>query len=168
MRPTCKVYTRPGSSGLARVGPRGCKIRGTADAGGNELTRTSQDGTAKNKVTAHAGHYYCNLSRGGRSETFLWDTGATYTSCGRNLAKKWGLFNASNQPIREYTVTEMRLADGKTRRFHQFDDVDVVCSINGRDYPISITVVVSSRSRASNLFGLQGIRQLPGVKVRFS
>ena len=154
-RPTGKVVTRPGERG-ARIAPKGCKVRKTQEGDG-QIRSYTKAGVEKSKVTTKRLKYTLTASKNDHSVRMLFDTGAMVTTIQQGDVARWGLgAPAATKPL--------RVASGQTIQVPVHSGVAFSVRINGRSYPVTSSVYVTAGDR---LLGVDSIRQLPGVTVKY-
>ena len=154
-RPTCKVVARPGQRG-GRIAPKGCKVRKTQEGGG-QIRSYTKAGVEKSKVLTKRLKYTLTASKNGHRVSMIFDTGAMVTTIKQADANRWGLgAPAATKPL--------TVASGATIQAPVHTGVAFSVRINGRRYPVTSTLYVTAGDR---LLGVDSIRQLPGVSVKY-
>ena len=176
-RPKCKVVLREYGSGGARIHPRGCRVTGRVQTLAGPTLKVSKRGQLKpqkNKVKTRERvfhvHARTNYMREGapRHVRFIYDTGATDSTCNLQTARQLGLINADNTPTERYrnsvTQTTATTASNQTIHVQRFAGVRMQLRETGRFSNGEMLLL----PHGSNLFGVSHMRgQSKYLSVKF-
>ena len=175
-RPKCKVVLRQYGSGGARIHPRGCRVTGRVETLAGPTLKVNKRGRIKQpkmkiKTRQREFNVYArtNQMRHGapRYVPFLYDTGATDSTCNLQTARHLGLINADSTPTERYrnsvSFVNVTTASNEEIRVRKFGRVRLELRETGRNSIGDLIIL----PRGSNLFGvghMRGQRKFLSVK----
>ena len=101
--------------------------------------------------------------------TFMWDTGASYTSMGQRTARKLKILGRNNQPINGFRyqpgVVNSELADGSRNANRQINNVPITFAGYGQE-TVRGSILISQMENATALYGLSHIQNVKTLKIK--
>ena len=177
-RPKCKVVLREYGSGGARIHPRGCRVTGRVETLAGPTLKVNKRGRIKQpkvKIKTREREYNVfvrtNDMRDGAPPyvPFVYDTGATDSTCNLQTARHLGLINADNTPTERYrnsvSWSHATTASNERIRVRKFRRVRFELRETGRNSTASIIIL----PHGSNLFGvghMRGQRKYLSIKFK--
>ena len=172
VQPTCKAVTRPNQRG-ARVHPKGCKIRYKVQGGG-EIRKVAKSAPgvlkpAKQKIIIEGVNHFRFQVRVRNSpvSTFMWDTGASYTSMSQWTARRLRILGVNNTPIGGFKWSgshQTQIANGTLVSVKRIDNVPL--TFRRYDETVLGTIAIMPDETASSLYGISHIRNVKTLKVK--
>ena len=171
-RPTCRAVVRA-SGGGARIHPRGCRVRYRVQGDGSirKIAKaTGQMKPTKQTVELHGGEQFdLNLKKpnGNFPQTsFLWDTGASYTSMGEPVAKRMRLLKLNGEIAQGLSFgpnVNIVIADGTQMSVRSILNAPLEIVRTGEVVRGMVIILPGG----SSLFGVSHIRNVKTLKVKF-
>jgi predicted aspartyl protease len=102
--------------------------------------------------------------------TFMWDTGASYTSISQRTARRLGILGSNNQPINGFRyqpgVINAVLANGALSPSRRMNNVPITFVGYGQETVRGTIFISQNDDNSTSLYGLSHIQNVKTLKIK--